>query len=230
MYAVIETGGKQYRVEVGTELAVDLLDAEPGQAITFDRVLLVGDGDDTSVGQPTVADAAVEAEVVRRDRGEKLIVFKYRPKARTRVKKGHRQDHLVLRITDVKLKGRSAAEENRKADDDARTERQRLEEAAARQAAADAELATKLAKRKDAADDDAPKGRRSAKATTSESDGDASAATAAKTPRRRAEAAPAKQSTTAAKSEDTGSRSTSKTKSTSTDEPAPKRGREKKDG
>src|SRR5687767_8250121 len=161
MYAVIETGGKQYRVEVGTELAVDLIDAEPGQAITFDRVLLVGDGDDTSVGQPTVADAAVEAEVVRRGRGEKLIVFKYRPKARTRVKKGHRQDHLVLRITDVKLNGRSAAEETRKADDDARTERQRLEEAAARQAAADAELAAKLAKRKETADaGDAPRSKR----------------------------------------------------------------------
>jgi large subunit ribosomal protein L21 len=150
MYAVIETGGKQYRVEVGTELSVDLFDAEPGQAITFERVLLIGDGDATSVGQPTVADAAVEAEVVRRDRGEKLIVFKYRPKARRRVKKGHRQDHVVLRITDVKVNGRSAAEETRKADEDARSERQRLEEAAARQAAADAELAKRLADKKEA--------------------------------------------------------------------------------
>jgi len=146
MYAVIETGGKQYRVEVGTELQVDLLDVEPGQSVTIDRVLLVADGDESAIGQPTVADAAVSAEVVRRARGEKLISFKYRPKARSRVKKGHRQDLTILRITDVRLGKKSAAEDARKADADARTERQRLEEAAARQAAADAELAAKLAK------------------------------------------------------------------------------------
>ena len=146
MYAVIETGGKQYRVEVGTELEVDLLDVEPGQSVTIDRVLLVADGDESAIGQPTVADAAVSAEVVRRARGEKLISFKYRPKARSRVKKGHRQDLTILRITDVRLGKKSAAEDARKADADARTERQRLEEAAARQAAADAELAAKLAK------------------------------------------------------------------------------------
>src|SRR6185503_21026608 len=109
MYAVIETGGKQYRVEVGTELEVELLDAEPGASITLDRVLLVADGDVSAIGRPVVAEAAVEAEVVHRDRGEKLISFKYRPKARSRVKKGHRQELTILRITDVKLNGKSAA-------------------------------------------------------------------------------------------------------------------------
>jgi large subunit ribosomal protein L21 len=146
MYAVIETGGKQYRVEVGTELEVELLEAAPGDNITIDRVLLVADGDESTIGRPVVADAAVEAEVVRRERGEKLISFKYRPKARRRVKKGHRQELMILRITDVRLNGKSAAAEKRKADADARTERQRLEEAAARQAAEDAALAAKLAK------------------------------------------------------------------------------------
>ena len=146
MYAVIETGGKQYRVEVGTELEVELLDAEPGKEITLDRVLLVADGDDSAIGRPVVADAAVRAEVVRRSRGEKVISFKYRPKARTRVKKGHRQDVTVLRITDVRIGKKSAAEQARQADAEAKSERQRLEEAAARQAAADAELAAKLAK------------------------------------------------------------------------------------
>src|SRR5664279_2863381 len=100
MYAVIETGGKQYRVELGTELEVELLDVEPGQEINLDRVLLVVDGDESSIGQPVVADAAVSARVLRRDRGEKTISFKYRPKARSRVKKGHRQavsyTHLTL--------------------------------------------------------------------------------------------------------------------------------------
>jgi len=146
MYAVIETGGKQYRVEVGTELEVELLEGEPGDSIMLDRVLLVADGDESAIGRPVVADAAVEAEVVRRDRGEKLISFKYRPKARRRVKKGHRQELTILRITDVKLGSKSAAAAKRKADADAKSERMRLEEAAARQAAEDAALAAKLAK------------------------------------------------------------------------------------
>ena len=157
MYAVIATGGKQYRVEVGTELEVELLQAEPGDNITLDRVLLVADGDVSAIGTPIVADAAVTAEVVRRDRGEKLISFKYRPKARSRVKKGHRQELMVLRITDVKLGSRSAADDKKEADAAAKTERQRLEEAAAKQAAEDAALAAKLAKANAPAKAAAPK-------------------------------------------------------------------------
>jgi large subunit ribosomal protein L21 len=146
MYAVIETGSKQYRVEVGTELQVELLDVEPGETITLDRVLLVADGDSAAIGQPTVDGATVSAEVLRRDRGEKLIAFKYRPKARRRVKKGHRQELTVLRVADIVFGGKSAAEDAKKAQAAAKTERQRLEEAAARQAAEDAALAAKLAK------------------------------------------------------------------------------------
>jgi len=146
MYAVIETGGKQYRVEVGTELEVELLEAAPGDSITLDRVLLVADGDESTIGRPVVAGAAVEAEVLRRERGDKVIAFKYRPKARRRVKKGHRQELMILRITDVKLDGKSAAAKVRKAEADAKSERMKLEEAAAKQAAEDAALAAKLAK------------------------------------------------------------------------------------
>ena len=111
MYAVIETGGKQYRVEVGTELEVELLDVEPGKTITIDRVLLVADGDESTIGRPLVADASVSAEVVNQTRGPKLISFKYRPKARSRVKKGHRQELTVLRIADITLGGKSAAKD-----------------------------------------------------------------------------------------------------------------------
>jgi large subunit ribosomal protein L21 len=146
MYAVIETGQKQYRVEVGTELQVELIDGEPGQTITLERVLLVADGDTAAIGRPVVEGATVSAEVIRRGRGEKVIAFKYRPKARRRVKKGHRQDHTVLRIADIVFEGKSAAEAVRKAEAAAKTERQHLEEAAARQAAEDAALAAKLAK------------------------------------------------------------------------------------
>ena len=146
MYAVIESGSKQYRVEVGTELEVELLDAAPGDTITLDRVLLVADGETAAIGRPVVVNATVSAEVVRQDRADKVIVFKYRPKARRRVKKGHRQERTILRVADIVFDGKSAAEDVRKAEKAAKTERQRLEEAAARQAAEDAALAAKLAK------------------------------------------------------------------------------------
>ena len=164
MYAVIETGGKQYRVEVGTELEVELLDVEPGKSITIDRVLLVGDGDDSAIGRPLVANASVSAEVVSQTRGPKLISFKYRPKARSRVKKGHRQELTLLRIADITLDGKSAAKLAQKAESDAKTERQRLEEAAATQAAKDAELAAKLAVGTEAAEKKTAKASPTAKA------------------------------------------------------------------
>ena len=145
MYAVIETGGKQYRVEVGTQLEVELIDAKAGDTVTLERVLLVADGETATIGRPIVADASVSAEVLRQERGEKVISFKYRPKARRRVKKGHRQELHVLRIADIVLNGKSAAAVVKKAEADAKTERQRLEEAARRQAAEDAALAAKLA-------------------------------------------------------------------------------------
>ena len=170
MYAVIETGGKQYRVEVGTELEVELIDARPGDSVNVERVLLVADGDTAAIGRPLVANASVAAEIVRRDRGEKLISFKYRPKARRRVKKGHRQELTILRISDIVLDGKSAAAEKAESDKARQAERAKLEEMARKQAAADAELAAKLAAEKKADQAEkakaAPKGR-AAKASTS---------------------------------------------------------------
>ena len=145
MYAVIETGGKQYRVEVGTELEVELLDGAAGDSIKLERILLVADGDTAAIGRPIVEGASVAAEVVRRDRGEKLISFKYRPKARRRVKKGHRQELTILRISDIVLNGKSAADEKAEADKARQAERAQLEATARKQAAADAALAAKLA-------------------------------------------------------------------------------------
>jgi large subunit ribosomal protein L21 len=145
MYAVIETGGKQYRVEVGTELEVELLDGAAGDSIKLERILLVADGDIAAIGRPIVEGASVAAEVVRRDRGEKLISFKYRPKARRRVKKGHRQELTILRISDIVLNGKSAADEKAEVDKARQAEREQLEATARKQAAADAALAAKLA-------------------------------------------------------------------------------------
>jgi large subunit ribosomal protein L21 len=156
MYAVIETGGKQYTVELGTELEVELLDVEPGQEINLERVLLVADGEKTAIGQPIVADAAVSARVLRQDRGEKTISFKYRPKARRRVKKGHRQELTVLKITEVRLGSKSAAAEAKVVEAQADADREKVAKAAARQAAEDAALAEKLKARDKAAAAAAP--------------------------------------------------------------------------
>lgn len=145
MYAVIETGGKQYRVEFGTEIEVEHLEVDAGQTIDLDRILLVADGDQATIGSPLVDGALVRADVVRQDRGEKLIVFKYKPKARRRVKKGHRQELTVLRISEIRLNGRSAADDAAKAEADERQARQRREEEASRQASVDQALAAKLA-------------------------------------------------------------------------------------
>ena len=152
MYAVIETGGKQYHVEVGTELAVELLDVEPGQEITLDRILLVADGEEAAIGRPLVAGAVVSATVLRADRADKVISFKYKPKARRRVKKGHRQEQTILRITDVTLNGKSAAETEKAAAEARKTERERLAEVATAQAATDAALAATLAAKAAAAE------------------------------------------------------------------------------
>jgi len=151
MYAVIETGGKQYKVELGTELEVELLDVEPGQEINLERILMVGDGETTAIGQPIVADAAVSAQVLRRDRGVKTISFKYRPKARRRVKKGHRQELTILKITEVRLGSKSAAAEAKVAEARAEADREKVAKAAARQAAEDTAIADKLKAREKAA-------------------------------------------------------------------------------
>ena len=111
MFAVIETGGKQYKVSPGQTVEVELLPLTPGSAVELDRVLLIGtDGGDVHVGQPLVADAVVKATVARQGRGEKIIVFKYKSKKRYRRKTGHRQNYTYLTIDDVTLGGTSLIE------------------------------------------------------------------------------------------------------------------------
>lgn len=100
-YAIIETGGKQYRVSVGDRLAVEKLVAEPGSDIVFDRVLLVGGDGSTTVGTPLVSGASVTAQVEEQFRGEKIIVFKYKPKKRYRRRTGHRQSLTRVAITGI---------------------------------------------------------------------------------------------------------------------------------
>jgi large subunit ribosomal protein L21 len=144
MYAVIETGGKQYRVELGSEFAVERLEGTPGDTIKFDRVLLVADGDKASVGTPVVDDALVTASLVRQDRGEKVVVFKYRPKARHRAKNGHRQEQTIVRIADITFAGRSAADEQKAEEQEASKAQAKAAAEAEKKAAADQALAAKL--------------------------------------------------------------------------------------
>ena len=109
MFAVIRTGGKQYKVANGDVIRVERLAGEAGSEIQLGEVLMVGDGGDVSVGTPLVADATVTAQVVAQDRGPKIIVFKKKRRQNYRRKNGHRQDLTVLRITGINHAGASTA-------------------------------------------------------------------------------------------------------------------------
>ena len=106
MYAVVETGGRQVRVKEGDTVRVERLAAAPGDQVTLDRVLLVGNGA-TEIGTPVVAGALVRARVLRQGRGRKIRVMKYRAKARYRRRLGHRQAFTELRIEKIELGGRA---------------------------------------------------------------------------------------------------------------------------
>jgi large subunit ribosomal protein L21 len=98
MYAVVEIKGKQYRAEQGQMLQVDKVDAEPGSQLEFDSVLLTSDGDKIAVGSPYVAGAKVKTTVDSHTKGDKVIVFKYKPKKDYRRKMGHRQQYSLLKV------------------------------------------------------------------------------------------------------------------------------------
>ena len=100
MYAIIETGGKQYKVEQGDFIFVEKLNVEAGEAITFDKVLVVG-GDDLKVGAPYVDGATVSANVVKNGKDKKIIVYKYKPKKGYHKKQGHRQPYTKVEITAI---------------------------------------------------------------------------------------------------------------------------------
>ena len=100
MYAVIETGGKQTRVEKGAEIYVEKLDVNEGDTVTFDRVLMVG-GENLNIGNPYVKGATVEAKVVKHGKQKKIIVFKMKAKKNYRRKQGHRQPYTKLEITNI---------------------------------------------------------------------------------------------------------------------------------
>ncbi len=121
MYAVVTTGGKQYRVEAGSELIIERLAEEPGASITFDRVLLIGDGEAVTIGSPTVDGASVSGTVLAEELGPKLIIFKFKQKVKYRRTRGHRQHLTRVRIDEISTGAKKArkAEAATEADVDA---------------------------------------------------------------------------------------------------------------
>ncbi len=101
MYAVIKTGGKQYRVQQGDVIFVEKLNAQADEAVTFDEVLLVGDADQSKVGTPVVEGAKVEGKVLAQVKGKKIVVYKYKAKKNERKKQGHRQPYTKVEITAI---------------------------------------------------------------------------------------------------------------------------------
>lgn len=98
MYAVIETGGKQYQVKAGDEVFIEKLDAQADEKVTFDKVMMVGDEDKTTVGAPYVEGATVSAKVLKNGKSKKITVFTYKPKKGEKTKIGHRQPYTKVQI------------------------------------------------------------------------------------------------------------------------------------
>lgn len=105
-YAIVEDGGKQYKAVEGSTIEVDRFPAEIGEQVDFERVLLVVDGEEVTVGTPVVEGVRVQATVVAQVKGPKLIVFRYKPKKRIRVKTGHRQKYTRLQIDTIAVNGK----------------------------------------------------------------------------------------------------------------------------
>ena len=101
MYAVIASGGKQYKVEQGEVLRVEKLTGDIGSPVTFDRVLMISDGDTVRIGTPVLDDVSVQGHIVEQEKAKKIIVFKYKRRKRYRRKQGHRQSYTAIKIDSI---------------------------------------------------------------------------------------------------------------------------------
>ncbi len=169
MYAVVTTGGKQYRVEAGSELVIERLAEEAGASVTFDRVLLIGDGEAVTIGTPTVDGASVSGTVLREELGPKLIIFKFKQKATYRRTRGHRQHLVRVRIDEINASGKKAAAKADKAEPK-KAEPKKAEPKKAEPKKASASAST----------DESAKPARARKPATAKADADASAKPAAR--------------------------------------------------
>ncbi len=117
MYAVVNTGGKQYKVQQGDVLRVEKIPGDVGSPVTFDRVLMLSDGEIVSIGQPVLENVAVEGHIVEQGKAKKIIVFKYKKRKRYRRKQGHRQQFTAVQIDSISPKQPETTETPKKADE-----------------------------------------------------------------------------------------------------------------
>ena len=103
MIAIVETGGKQYKVTKGKYVDIEMLDAEEGDSIDLDRVLMIVDGENSKIGQPYVKDAKIKGKILKNYKGKKITVYKMRPKKGYRVKQGHRQPYSRLMVESIEI-------------------------------------------------------------------------------------------------------------------------------
>jgi large subunit ribosomal protein L21 len=150
MYAVVKTGGKQYKVAKDDKIIVDRLEAEAGSALVLDEVLMVANGDQVNVGSPTVKDAVVGATVLRHTRGDKIMVFRRKRRKNFRRIRGHRQDFTLIQITDIATDGKlkPAAKKAETAKPEAKPAAKKAEKPEAKPAAKKAETTAKPAAKK----------------------------------------------------------------------------------
>jgi large subunit ribosomal protein L21 len=149
MYAVVASGGKQYKVEEGDILRVEKIPGEVGAAITFDQVLMVSDGEIVNIGQPVLDDASVEGHIVEQGRAKKIIVFKYKRRKRYRRKQGHRQPYTAIKIDSIKAKDlRTPTEAKPETEDQKPLAKEPKAKPAAKEAAAKGKEAGKAVKPK----------------------------------------------------------------------------------
>lgn len=110
MYAIVETGGKQYQVEEGRYVDVELLEGQADSSVVFDKVVMIVNGKKSKVGQPYVASAKAEGTIIKHDKAKKVIVYKQRPKKGYRVKRGHRQEFTRVMINKIRTTASKKAE------------------------------------------------------------------------------------------------------------------------
>ena len=137
MYAVVNSGGKQYKVQQGQVLRVEKIPGDVGSPVTFERVLMFSDGENVSIGQPALEDVAVEGHIVEQGKAKKIIVFKNKKRKRYRRKKGHRQEFTAVLIDDIKAKAQESFET--KDEPEAEPKEPEAEKAAPKKAEAESE-------------------------------------------------------------------------------------------
>ena len=175
MYAVVNTGGKQYKVQQGEILRVEKIPGEVGSPVIFDRVLMFSDGENINIGQPLLDDIAVEGHIVEQGKAKKIIVFKYKRRKRYRRKKGHRQQYTAVQIDSITAK-KAKVKKAPKAADEPKPEANKAEADDAKGKKVEAEKASpnKVAAKKTKAQKETPKKAATEKAAATETEAEKS--------------------------------------------------------